>query len=131
MTKITGYDTIWPLLFFLGILIPVAGFLIRNWMNSIKSELLEQNKEFKILQTKVQDQIHDINLEAGKRKGEVELLKKDVEKLASDTLNNFDNLKLHLSYQKSSLEEIKKDGKERMLDMDNNFKKVIELIGRK
>ena len=131
-------DLIWALSSINGLLILVASFFIKIWMKSVKDEtdglkevLKEHKDEIKQIELKNQEEISRINHEIGKRKGEIDLLKKDVEKLASDSLNNFENLKLHLNYQKTSLEEIKKDAKERKLDMDSNFKTLIELISKR
>ncbi len=131
-------DLIWALSSINGLLILVSSFFIKNWMKSVKEEtddlkdeLRKHREEIKQIELNNQEQIADINHEIGKRKGEIDLLKKDVEKLASDSLNNFENLKLHLNYQKTSLEEIKKDAKERKMDMDSNFKTLIELISKR
>lgn len=138
MTSISESNMVWFLSSFNGLLILVASFFIKNWMKSVKEEtsdlkieLRNHKDDIKMIELKNQEQIADINHEIGKRKGEIDLLKKDVEKLASDSLNNFENLKLHLNYQKTSLEEIKKDAKERKLDMDSNFKTLIELISKR
>ena len=124
-------DIIWSLVTINSILFTIVGFLIKGWMNSIKEDLKEQKADFKQFKEDTEEEVAAINLEVGKRKGEIELVKKDVEKLASDTLNNFENVKLHLTYQKTALDDIKSDAKDRKQDMDTNFKNLIELITNK
>lgn len=114
-----------------AILVLTTSYFLKNWMSAIKDKLDNQENELKSLEEKHQKEIIQMNNENGKRKGEIELLKKDVEKLASDTSSNFENIKIHLSYQKSSLEEIKKDAKDRKHEMDENFKKLFEIISKK
>lgn len=112
-------------------LLAVASFLIRDWIRNIKADVLCQATELKELKDRVTDEHSKINEEVGKRKGEIELLKKDVEKLSSDTNHNFESLKTHLNYQKQALEEIKADSKERKIEMDKNFQKLIEIVNKK
>ena len=114
-----------------GFLIIISGYFISNWMSSIKESMSEQDDNFKNLKKEYQEEVTHINREMGKRKGETDLLRKDVEKLASDTSHNFDSLKTHLSYQKTSLEEIKEGAKERKAEMDSHFKTIIELVNNK
>lgn len=109
------------------VLIFIASFFIRMWMSNVKKEI----DDIKLNIQAVEDENQNINLEMGRRKGEIQLLKKDVEKLASDTLSNFDNVKIHLEYQKRALEDLKTDGKERKKDMDDNFRNLTRLINNK
>lgn len=113
------------------VLLSITAFFINNWINSVKNDLLTQENELMKEKEKNSIKFEEVHTELGKRKGEIALLTKDLEKLSSDTSHNFDSVKTHLNYQKQTLEEIRIDAKERKNEMESNFKNLMDAIRQK
>lgn len=89
------------------LLLGLTAFFVNHWISSIKEENKSHRDDLATHKGKTDGDISRINHELGKRKGETELLRKDVEILSATTEKNFENIKIHMEYQKTSLDEIK------------------------
>jgi hypothetical protein len=99
---------IWTLVGVNGALLGVTGFFIKQWINGVMEDSKTNKEEIAEHKDRVSDDINQIRNELGKRKGETELLRKDLELLASETRKNFEGVNIHMNYQKGVLDDIKK-----------------------
>jgi hypothetical protein len=99
---------IWTLVGVNGALLGVTGFFIKQWINGVMEDSKTNKEEIAEHKDRVSDDINQIRNELGKRKGETELLRKDLELLSSETRKNFEGVNIHMNYQKGVLDDIKK-----------------------
>jgi hypothetical protein len=88
-------------------LLAISSFFIKQWINGVKLGESENRNDFTSYKLSNDKAISSIRAELGKRKGETELLRKDLELLSSETRKNFEGVNIHMNYQKTALDEIK------------------------
>ena len=98
---------IWIMLGVNSILLAISSFFIKQWINGVKLGESENRNDFTNYKSSNDAAISSIKAELGKRKGETELLRKDLELLSSETRKNFEGVNIHMNYQKTALDEIK------------------------
>jgi hypothetical protein len=97
----------WALLGVNSTLLGVASFFIKQWISQVKDAEKENRTDFQKHKEDTEKDLTYIRAELGKRKGETELLRKDLELLSAETRKNFEAVNIHMNYQKTSLDEIK------------------------
>ena len=90
-----------------SLLLAISSFFIKQWINQVKSSERENKTDLSNYKLTNDKAISSIRAELGKRKGETELLRKDLELLSSETRKNFEGVNIHMNYQKTTLDEIK------------------------
>lgn len=90
------------------VLLGIAGFFVKQWINSVKEDNKYNRDELRLFKEESDRKFASLKSEMGKRKGETELLRKDLEMTAAESRKSFENMSIHMNYQKTSLEEIKK-----------------------
>ncbi len=98
---------IWIMLGVNSMLLAISSFFIKQWINGVKLGESENRNDFTSYKLSNDKAISSIRAELGKRKGETELLRKDLELLSSETRKNFEGVNIHMNYQKTALDEIK------------------------
>jgi hypothetical protein len=98
---------IWIMLGVNSMLLAISSFFIKQWINGVKIGESENKNDFNNYKLSNDKAISSIRAELGKRKGETELLRKDLELLSSETRKNFEGVNIHMNYQKTALDEIK------------------------
>jgi len=98
---------IWIMLGVNSMLLAISSFFIKQWINGVKLGESENRNDFTSYKLSNDKAISSIKAELGKRKGETELLRKDLELLSSETRKNFEGVNIHMNYQKTALDEIK------------------------
>lgn len=98
---------LWIMITANSILLGISGFLVKQWINSVKEDSKSNQEDLKEHKKEVDEQFGKLTTEMGKRKGETALLKKDMEKLSIETNKNFENVKVHMEYQKTALDDIR------------------------
>ena len=102
-----GATEIWILVGVNSLLLGITGFFVKQWINGVKDDHKENRDEFAKYKDENDKQILSMKTELGKRKGETELLRKDLEILSAETRKNFEGVNIHMNYQKTALDEIK------------------------
>lgn len=97
----------WALLGVNSVLLGITSFFIKQWINQVKDSERENRDDFQKHKEDTDKDLAYIRQELGKRKGETELLRKDLELLSAETRKNFEAVNIHMNYQKTSLDEIK------------------------
>ena len=97
----------WALLGVNSVLLGITSFFIKQWINQVKDSERENRDDFQKHKEDTDKDLANIRQELGKRKGETELLRKDLELLSAETRKNFEAVNIHMNYQKTSLDEIK------------------------
>lgn len=98
---------IWTIIGGNSALLTVTGFLLKQWISRLKTDHEESREDFHRYREETDKQLFNMKNELGKRKGETELLRKDLELLSSETRKNFEAVNIHMNYQKTALDEIK------------------------
>lgn len=102
-----GTTEIWILVGINSALLGITGFFVKQWINGVKEDNSENRDKLEQHKADTDKQITLMKTELGKRKGETELLRKDLELLSSETRKNFEGVNIHMNYQKTTLDEIK------------------------
>lgn len=104
---------VWILIGVNSLLLGITGFFIKAWIKDVKQSNDENKDGLHAHRSYTEKEISSIKSELGKRKGETELLRKDLELLASETRKNFEGVNIHMNYQRTTLDEIRKSVEER------------------
>lgn len=98
---------VWILIGVNSILLGITGFFVKQWINGVKEDNRDNRDKLEEYKKSADKELSTLNAEIGKRKGETELLRKDLVLLSSETRKNFENINIHMNYQKTALDEIK------------------------
>ena len=98
---------VWILIGVNSLLLGITGFFVKQWINGVKEDNRDNRDKLEEYKKVADKELSTLNAEVGKRKGETELLRKDLVLLSSETRKNFENINIHMNYQKTALDEIK------------------------